>query len=45
MPASTLRAFWAEGGAESVVRQGYLFVDLDGELLTPQEYELHRRRW
>lgn len=27
-----------------MARQGYLFVDLDGELLTLQEYEVYRRR-
>lgn len=42
--ASTLRAFWAEGGAEGILRKGLLFVDLEGDLLTPQDYEQRRRR-
>ncbi|GHO76488.1 hypothetical protein KSD_42590 [Ktedonobacter sp. SOSP1-85] len=41
--AEWLQEFWAEGGAQGLERYGYLFVDRDGEFLTPQEYERSRQ--
>ncbi|EFH88830.1 hypothetical protein Krac_10332 [Ktedonobacter racemifer DSM 44963] len=41
--AEWLQEFWAAGGAQGLERYGYLFVDRDGEFLTPQEYERHRQ--
>ncbi|WP_244422441.1 hypothetical protein [Ktedonobacter racemifer] len=38
-----LQEFWAAGGAQGLERYGYLFVDLDGEFFTPQDYERHRQ--
>ncbi|GHO65056.1 hypothetical protein KSC_039480 [Ktedonobacter sp. SOSP1-52] len=38
-----LQEFWVEGGARGLERYGYLFVDLDGEFFTPDDYERHRQ--
>ncbi|GHO56421.1 hypothetical protein KSB_48960 [Ktedonobacter robiniae] len=38
-----LQEFWAAGGAQGLERSGYLFVDLDGEFFTPQDYEQYRQ--
>ncbi|GHO77006.1 hypothetical protein KSD_47770 [Ktedonobacter sp. SOSP1-85] len=38
-----LQEFWAKGGAQGLERSGYLFVDLDGDFFTPQDYERYRQ--
>ncbi|GHO72075.1 hypothetical protein KSC_109670 [Ktedonobacter sp. SOSP1-52] len=38
-----LQEFWAEGGAQGLERSGYLFVDLDGEFFSSQDYEGYRQ--
>lgn len=41
--AEWLQEFWGAGGAQGLERSGYLFVNLDGEFFTPQDYERHRQ--
>ncbi|GHO77236.1 hypothetical protein KSD_50070 [Ktedonobacter sp. SOSP1-85] len=41
--AERLQEFWVAGGAQSLEGSGYLFVDLDGDFYTPQDYERHRQ--
>jgi hypothetical protein len=36
--------FWTKGASAGILAHGLLFVDLDGMLFTPQEYEQYRRQ-
>lgn len=40
--SSALEDFWTNGAAEGLRAHGYLYVDLDGDLLTCEEYEQRR---